>query len=113
MTKYLGRDDILKAIDEKFLDVEVPEWGGTVRVRSLTGLQRSQLLKASQDESIEDWIERLCAACICDENGNPVFKQEDVKELKKKNSAALNRVFNAADELNGISSKAIDDLAGE
>ena len=113
MSKYLGRDDILKVIDEKFQDVQVPEWGGTVRVRSLTGLQRSQLLKASADEAIEDWIERLCAACICDENGNPVFKSEDIKQLRNKNAAALNRVFTAADELNGISSKAIDELAGE
>ena len=30
---YLTRDDILQAVDLKYEDVQVPEWGGVVRVR--------------------------------------------------------------------------------
>ena len=114
MSKLLSRDDILLCTDEKFKDVEVPEWGGTVRVRSLTGLQRSQLLSAmSENAATEDWIERLVAACICNEKGGPLFSQDDVKLLKEKNSAALNRVFDAADNLNGISGKQVEEMMGE
>jgi len=113
MAKYLGRDDILQCIDERFRDVSVPEWGGTVRVRSLTGGQRSVLLSMTKDATPEDWIERLVAACVCDENGDPIFTQEDVRELKQKNSAALNRVFDAADDLNAVSDRRVDAIAGE
>ena len=113
MGKYLGRDDILGCTDERFKDVSTPEWGGTVRVRSLTGHQRSKLLAQSDDTSAENWIERLVAACACDENGKPIFSQDDVKQLKEKNAAALNRVFEAADELNLFSDRSIDNLAGE
>ena len=111
--KYLSRDDILKCIDERFKDVEVPEWGGTVRVRSLTGAQRSKLITSSKDATVEDWIERLVAATVCDDKGEPIFTHEDVKELKNKNSAALNRVFEVADDLNAVSGRQIDSVAGE
>ena len=113
MGKYLGREDILNCIDARFQDVEVPEWDGTVRVRSLTGLQRSKLLEISEKIKTEEWIERVVAACICDENGNPIFTQEDVQKLAEKNSAALNRVFEVADRLNGMSGRSIEEIKGE
>jgi hypothetical protein len=37
---YLTRDAILQAPDLQGEDVAVPEWGGTVRVRGLSGAQR-------------------------------------------------------------------------
>ena len=37
---YLSRDAILQREDIKTEDVEVPEWGGTVRVRGMSGVQR-------------------------------------------------------------------------
>ncbi len=36
----LTKDDILGADDLATEDVEVPEWGGCVRVRALTGTER-------------------------------------------------------------------------
>ena len=37
---YLSRDAILQREDIKTEDVEVPEWGGTVRVRGMSGVER-------------------------------------------------------------------------
>ncbi len=37
---YLTKDSILKSEDRKYQDIEIPEWGGTVRVQSLTGAER-------------------------------------------------------------------------
>ena len=37
---YLSRDTILQREDIKTEDVEVPEWGGTVRVRGMSGVER-------------------------------------------------------------------------
>ena len=38
----LSRDDILKAEDLTTEEVDVPEWGGTVLVRGLTGRERDE-----------------------------------------------------------------------
>ena len=37
----LSRDDILKAADNEPEEVDVPEWGGSVLVRGMTGLDRA------------------------------------------------------------------------
>ena len=36
----LSRDDILKAADNEPEEVDVPEWGGSVLVRGMTGRER-------------------------------------------------------------------------
>ena len=113
MAKYLGREYILNVVDECFEDVFIPEWKGTVKVRSLTGAQRAVLLNQAGDVDAAEWIERLVASCVCDENGNPLFTHKDVEKLSQKNASALNRIFEVADRLNGFSEKAIDEIAGE
>ncbi len=111
--KLLGRDQILSVVDECFQDVEIPEWNGTVRVRSLTGAQRAALLNSAKKVESAEWIEKMVAASVCDEDGNPLFTQEDVGKLSQKNAAALNRIFEAADKLNGFSDRALERIAGE
>ena len=37
----LSKDEIFAAQDTTDLEVDVPEWGGSVRLRSMTGTQRS------------------------------------------------------------------------
>ena len=36
----LSKDQILGAVDFSFVEVEVPEWGGTVRIRGLSAAER-------------------------------------------------------------------------
>ena len=115
-TKFLNRDQVLAADDLPFTDVPVPEWGGTVRVRTLRGSDRARLMEiaaGADDKSSADWIERLVAACTCDETGEPLFEAADVQALRQKNAKALQRIFLAADDLNMISDAAVDKLAGE
>ena len=40
MGKFLTADEIFEADDTKYDEVECPEWGGTVRLRSIKGTQR-------------------------------------------------------------------------
>ena len=42
--KFLTRDDILAADDMAYQNVSVPEWGGSVRVRTLCGADRSRIM---------------------------------------------------------------------
>lgn len=115
----LGRNAILEADDLKTEDVPVPEWGGEVRIRMLTGEQRDEY-EASMFEMKKDGTPkqnlvnvraRLVMLCIVNEQGEQMFNRADVKLLGRKSAAALDRVASAAQELNGISDKDIEELA--
>ena len=112
--KFLTRDEILAADDLPFKDIPVPEWGGMIRVRSLRGIDRANLMDAAKDAGkVDDWIERMIIACTCDESGEPIFQMSDLTELKKKNSKVLQNLFFVADELNGLSDKSRENTKGE
>lgn len=118
-TVLLTRDQILGTQDLGFEDVDVPEWGGTVRVKMLTGTERDafeQELVIRQGKktqvNLTNIRARLVALCVADENGQRLFSQADVTELGKKSSLALNRVFAVAQRLNGLTEEDIEELAG-
>ena len=112
----LNRESILKAEDLKTVDVDVPEWGGSVRIATMTGRGRQeyfQAIAAKGDESRKDLYATRIVSCAVDDAGAPLFKISDIPELTKKSSVPLNRLFEAAAELNGLTQKAVDDIAGE
>lgn len=112
----LKREEILAAADVKSIDVEVPEWGGTVRVREMSGTQRDlyeQELVARQDKDkvMHNVRALLVTYTAVDETGAALFTPADVEELGKKSSTALDRVFQAACKLNGIGQPALEVVA--
>lgn len=113
---YLTHDQVLGADDLVAEDVEVPEWGGTVRVRMLTGTERDAFEEAvhgdGKKNNLANFRARLAALCMVDEQGNRLFGDNEVKQLGKKSSAALSRVFNVAIRLNKFSKTDVDELAG-
>lgn len=113
--KLLGRDDILSADDTRSADVEVPEWGGVVRLRVMTGAARQAFLRAAAKRADEDagLVEALIVACAVDETGRLIFSPDDVAALREKSGAALQRVFEVAAELNGLTDAAVERLTGE
>lgn len=113
----LSHDDILKAEDIKKELVEVPEWGGSVWVRGMTGADRDrfeasviEMRGTKQILHLDDMRAKLCSACICDEHGNLLFTQADVKALSAKSANALNRVFVIAQRLSGIGEAEVAEL---
>jgi hypothetical protein len=113
----LTRDDILKAEDLATEDVAVPEWGGTVRLRTLTGAERDkfeastvQMKGNKATQNMANFRARLVSLCIIDEDGNRQFGQADVAALGAKSAAALQRLFNKCSEMNGMSEKDVEDL---
>ena len=103
---YLTRDQILTADDLTTLDVSVPEWGGTVRVRAMTAtaLEEYQRLQLAQEENgeLRHIRESLVAFCIVDETGARVFSPDDVAALGAKSGAALSRVWEVCAKLNAV-----------
>lgn len=101
----LDRDAILGASDLKRETVAVPEWGGDVIVRAMTGEERDEFESVVFGEGKRDMRNlraRLVAMTLIDEKGKRLFSEDDVQKLAGKSSAALTRVFIVAQKLNGL-----------
>jgi hypothetical protein len=112
---FLSRDQILSAEDLGFEDVYVPEWGGTVRIRGLTSRERDMFEASSiVDDSVnvDNIRARLVALSLVDETGTRLFELDDAIELGKKSALAMQRVFERAQQLSGLTNEAIDELLG-
>jgi hypothetical protein len=110
----LTLDDILGADDIRTEYVEVPEWGGTVRLRSLTGLERDRIVNASQkDENGPAFYARVVAASLIDDDGKNIADPSAAAKLVKKNAGALFRVWKACARLSGIGDDALDQAEQE
>lgn len=115
----LTKDQILAAEDLKTVDVDVPEWGGTVRVSMMSGAARDAYedsiidfdAKGKVTRNLKNARAKLCAASIIDESGNLMFSEKEIDALGRKSAEALNRVFTAAQKLNALSDEQVEDLA--
>lgn len=105
----LTREAILAAQDLKSEDVDVPEWGGSIRIRTMTGAERDKLLTgltgADGKFQAHGYRTRLLACCIVDEGGHPLFSAD---ELSGKNPLVTDRLFTIADRLNSIGEEAVE-----
>ena len=114
----LSKTAILAANDLKSEDVEVPEWGGAVRVRSFTGRERdafeaSMVRGEGRDRKVDltNMRARLVGLTVIDETGQRLFTDEEVDLLGAKSGAALDRVFAVAQKLNGLSGADVEELS--
>lgn len=114
----LNRDAILAAADIQKQLVHVPEWGGDIYVKGLTGSERDkfeagilELHGTEQKVNLVNIRAKLCAFSICDEGGKRLFTEEDIAALSKKSAAALTRVFAVAQKLSGLGDAEVAELS--
>lgn len=112
---YLSRDEILGVDDLPVEDLEVPEWGGTVRVRGLTGTERDrfefQIAQARKTPAEAVVRAELVARCLIDEKGKRVFTDKEIGRLGAKSGVVLDRVFDKCRELSGMGDAAVEEAA--
>lgn len=104
----LDKAGILGASDLRIEKVPVPEWGGEVCVRNLTGWERDQIdafiQKAAQTNDYTHSRARLVSVSLCDESGKSLdFTEADMLTLSKKNAAPLSRLYSLCLRLSGFS----------
>jgi hypothetical protein len=114
----LGKSDIFAAEDRQYVLLHIEEWGGDVRLQSLTGRERDEF-EASTTETkngrskpkFENFRAKMCAACMVDENGKRIFTtRADIQMLGEKSVSALQKIFNRCQELNGMSDEDVEEL---
>lgn len=114
----LTKEQILKAKDYDLKEVEMPEWGGSVFMRSFSGKERSELEVEVTENGGNILIDstlraRFIRKCLCDGEGNLLFAEEDIDVLNQKSAAALEKLFNLTLEVSGFSDKDVEDMEGK
>jgi hypothetical protein len=114
---FLSRDAILKVQDIETRELEIPEWGGSVLVRGMTGHERdryenSLYKQRGKDRQLNTQNARakLVVLCTVDAEGNRLFDDKDINALAQKSSKALDRIFAVAMELSGIHEEDMGEL---
>ena len=111
----LDKNAILSAQDLPYLDLPIPEWKGSVRLRGMSAADREALEQEVTDKNgkvITKHIRvKLLVRSIVDGDNNLMFTEGDIETLNKKSSLVIDRIFLAAQKLNGMSEAAVDDLA--
>lgn len=97
----LNKTDILAAQDLPIETVAVPEWGGDVIVRCMSGLERDAFEESTR-KNRSNMATRLLAFTLVDEAGQHLFSEEEMVELGKKSGAVINRLFAVSIRLNGL-----------
>lgn len=128
VVKVLDRDSILASSDIVTEKVEVPEWGGIVYVRSMTGRERDEFeesilvekrertrsgFRTTRQASLSNFRAKLAARVTYDAEGNRIFTDADASKLGEKNSAPLQRIVAKAQELSGMTDEDVEDLVDE
>lgn len=97
--------------------VEIPEWSdngqpGQVYVREISARERDQFEATMVDSAGPDKLAnvraRFVAIVACDEKGSRLFSDDDATWLGDCSAAALDRIFDAGRQFNGMLAQAED-----
>ncbi len=117
----LTREQILAAQDDERELVDVPQWGGAVFVKVLSGAERDQWegsMQVDDDASPEErhakrfgnLRARSAVLSVCDEQGAPLFTMADAHWLGGKSSKALDKIWEVFIRINAIRKEEVDEL---
>lgn len=107
MNEFLKREAILARQDLPFEDVEVPEWGGTLRICGLSGDAAIEYgSRRLTDNPKDNYMADLLALTIVDKDFKPLFTSQDVEALGKKSARVLRRLTLIATRLSGMGENA-------
>lgn len=116
--KILTREDILEADDINLEKVEVPEWGGMVYLKPLSGIKRDRLENAAHKRNkkgvmdVQNLKVQFVIASTVDSDGNQIFTPSDAKELNLKNARPIDALFQIVQRLSGLSDEDVEELVG-
>ena len=109
-------NDIQNAQDSDILIVEVPEWGGEVGIRVMTGKERdayeASILGDNNRQNLVNIRSRMLVKCLTGDDGKRLFADGQVDILAAKSGAVLSRLFEIAQSHNGMTQDDINQLMG-
>lgn len=116
---FFDRAAILGVSDIQTEEVHVPEWQTWVRVRGLTAAERDDFEQScvvgkgkNKDVSVRDLRAKLVVRSLVDGDGARLFGDGDYLMLGQKSAAAVDRIYDVAARLSGISETDEEELLG-
>lgn len=117
----MTKEQILDAVDLPLEEIEIEEWGGSVFMRGLTAEERDIFEASFMDDGgekrktknilLDNLRTKLVSLCLCNESGERLFQESDIKSLGKKNSHVIDRLFLRAQALSGIGEDGVKNLS--
>jgi len=107
--------------DHQYEWVDVPEWKMRVRVRGMTGSERDAWEGSMADARkpgalAANWSvnqrAKMVARCVVNEHGERIFNSGMVARLGEMSAVGLDRVFDVARRLSGLTPEDLDELRG-
>ena len=89
----LSKHAILANRDTRLLEVEVPEWGGTLFARTLSVADAVEFEEKKSSIPEGKIIALYLCYTLADEAGVPLFLTDEVDELCKKDADVMLRLF--------------------
>lgn len=110
----LSKAKILSANDVKLSDpVPVPEWGGDVYIKTLSGTERDAFEEAYAEQKMKSFRVRFLVLTLSDDSGERLFSDADVPALSNKSSIVINRLFEKAWSHNAFTNEAVEALGND
>lgn len=118
------KQQISDAVDRKWEDVPVPEWGGDVRLMELSAADRGYIEAGSvvangqnpqfKIESLKVYREKLVGMAMVDENFERVYSNKEIAAgvLGGKSGAVIERLAAKVQEMSGMGRFAVKEAEG-
>jgi hypothetical protein len=108
------RDQIIAADDIEVELVEIPEWNVTIMVKSMTGAERGQMLKAVTNKDGQVDISKAISDVLIFTAHDPeteerIFTLADRDLLNEKSGSAIQRAAEVGMRLSGLMPTSIDE----
>jgi len=107
--RYLTVEQILDMDDLNTVEVEIPEWPvngepGIVILKALTAREALTFQRSMQSnvKAREDAMISIVVLSAVDPEGNRIFNQKQIEQLRDKNVKVFTRLQKAAMDLNGF-----------
>jgi hypothetical protein len=112
----LTKEQIFAADDVTILEVDVPEWGGVVRLKAPTAtaldrFEANQVNRRKISAHMANIRARMAILVCVDDDNKPLFTDADESKLSLKSSVPLNRIWKAAQSWLGVDDEAVEEIA--
>lgn len=108
----LNKQQIKDVNDLPSIIVDMPEWGGEIKVRTMSAKDRIDFEKknATSKTELETMINLIMFSCVNEDN-SLMFDKDDYDFLASKSAKSLMRIFNEAVKISTLSNDGLENKA--
>jgi hypothetical protein len=110
----LTKDQILSADDLDLLEIEVPEWGGSVYCRVMSVGERDAYERewiGKRETGVENFRTKFLQRVLCSKDGQLLFTPDEVSALSKKSARVMARLWERTMKHNHLMADDVEELA--